>query len=78
MPLRLIAHGAQQLRDGASSCGQHGREHQDENPVIRGRGTCGLKQAEDRHGTRWDVHGCGPSMGLAAASLLAAFAVISP
>jgi hypothetical protein len=64
MSMRLLAHGAQQVRDGASPCGQYGRKHQDQKPVIRGSGKLGLKQVEQRQHTCWDVHGCGPSMGL--------------
>jgi hypothetical protein len=68
MPLHLISHGAEQVGHGASPRGPYGREPQDEQPVRGGRGQCGPNQAEYRHCPGWYVHGCGPSLGLAAAA----------
>jgi hypothetical protein len=78
MSLRLISYGAEQVGHGAAPCGQYGREHQDEKPVIRGCGKRGSKYAEYWHCTHWYVHVSGPFMGFTIAYWPRTLAAISP
>jgi hypothetical protein len=78
MPRGFETNGPSQVADGAPPRGQDGREHQDQKPARRRSGKRRSKHAEDRHGTRWDVHISGPALGVAAACLLNLSADISP
>lgn len=78
MPRCLVTNGTYQVADGASPRGQHGREHQDQKPVIRRSGKCGLKHAEYWDRTSWDIHGCRPFMGFTIAYPASVSAAISP
>jgi hypothetical protein len=70
--------GPQQVVDRAPPRGQDGRAPEDQKPVGRRRGNRRANHAADRHGTRWDVHSCGPSRGFAAACLLNGSPASSP
>jgi hypothetical protein len=78
MPRRLISHGAQQIRAGASSCGQDGGQHHAQKPMLCRARKNGTKPRQHRDQTGWDVHRRGPSLGVAVASLPGRLAAISP
>jgi hypothetical protein len=77
-PLRLLSHGAQHMREGASSCGQDGCSHQPQKPVLGRASKTGTQHQQYRDHPRGEVHRGGPSMGVAAASLPGGLAAISP
>ena len=76
--IRLRAHGAQPGGDSASPRGQPGGAHQDGSPGLRRGRKRGSNRAEDRHGTRGDVHVSGLSRGVAAGCLRKLPTAISP
>jgi hypothetical protein len=77
-PRCLNPHGAEQVGDGPSPRGQHGRQRQAQKPVRRRDGTRGTKHGQYWHRTRGNVHGRGPSMGETTAYLPGRLTAISP
>jgi hypothetical protein len=78
MPLCLSPHGAEQGGARPSPRGQDGGAPQDQQ-ASRRRGRKGRpKHGQYRRGTRWDVPGGGPAVGLTPASRPRVLAAIAP